>query len=86
MVAPWPRISTTDLSPSEAASALPSGAVRISMSVMPPASRISKIGTPQPRKPHMWNIGRSLAPLAVPNGMSGRAWQCTTEITSGRTL
>ncbi len=68
MVAPWPRISTTVLSPSVSASALPSGAVRISMSVMPPASRISKIGTPQPRKPHMCDMGRSFAPLAVPNG------------------
>ena len=49
----------------------------------PPASRISKIGVAEPRKPLMWNTGRNGVPV-MPNGISAGEWLCTTATTSGR--
>ena len=81
--APWPRISATLFAPSVFASACPSGSVLTSMSVSPPAARMSNTGTPAPRNALMWYSGRSGTPL-TPNGISDGAWLCTTACTSGR--
>src|SRR5215813_6956014 len=57
--APWPRMRAAGLSARAFASARPSATVSTSMLVMPPASRISKTGTPAARNALWWYIGRS---------------------------
>jgi hypothetical protein len=59
--------------------------LRISISLAgPAASRISKIGAAGCRKPLIWQIGRSGAPLTTPNGTTQGEWLCTTDCTSAR--
>ena len=85
MVMPWPRISTTLRAPRLCASAAPSARERIKRSVpSPAASRISNTGAGPPMKPHMWKIGRSVAPGTTPNGLTEGEWLWITAITSGR--
>ena len=81
--APCPRISVTLLAPSVFASAWPSGSVLTSMSVSPPAARMSNTGTPAPRNALMWYSGLSGTP-DTPKGIKEGAWLCTTACTSGR--
>ena len=57
--------------------------VAYSMSVAwPPVSLISNTGTPTPRNPPRWKIGRSATPT-TPNGITAGEWLCTTACTVG---
>ena len=52
-VEPWPRMSTQVQLPKDLANDLPRALLLISMSVLPPSSRISKCEEPSPKKPAM---------------------------------
>ena len=82
---PWPRMSTTAALPSASAKALPSWAFETSMSVIPPALRISNTGTRGERNAEMWNVG-CIGAWVVPNGMTEGECAWITAFTSGRAL